>query len=63
MTISAAKMRMGMGVHRGLGKSSRSSTNLKEIQMLVSCEGSLCSWARLGDEMFTALEAILLDVA
>lgn len=60
MTISAAKKRMGMG---GLGKSSRSSTNLKEIQMLVSCEGSLCSWARLGDEMFTALEAILLDVA
>lgn len=63
MTISAAKMRMGMGVHRGPGKSSRSSTNLKEIQMLDSCEGSLCSWARLGDEMFTALEAILLDVA
>lgn len=63
MTISAAKMRMGMGVHGGLGKSSRSSTNLKEIQMLDSCEGSLCSWARLGDEMFTALEAILLDVA
>lgn len=42
MTISAAKMGMGMGDHGGLGKSSRSSTNLKEIQVLDSCEGSLC---------------------
>lgn len=42
MTISAAKMGMGMGDHGGLGKSSRSSTNLKEIQELDSCEGSLC---------------------
>lgn len=55
MKISAAKMGTDMGVHGGLRKSSRSSTNLKEIQILDSCEGSLCLWAWLGDEMFTAL--------
>lgn len=63
MAISTAKMRMGMRVHGGLGKSSRSSTNLKEIQMLDSCEGHCTcqhDWVMKCSQHFGA---ILLDVA